>query len=72
MHLIKFNYNRFGVGSNETMAVTIMALEESRLIVWHRDKLKLTISDDLYLQAVLDNVLGKDVVKKCISFTLFF
>jgi len=54
----------FGVGSHETYQVSILALEESRLLVWNRDKLKLSISGDAYLQAVLDNILGKDVVKK--------
>lgn len=34
------------------------------MLVWHRDKLKLSISDDIFLQAVFDNILGKDVVKK--------
>ncbi|CAG2118501.1 unnamed protein product, partial [Medioppia subpectinata] len=47
----------FGVGSHETY-------QESRLLVWNRDKLKLSISCDPYLQTLLDNILGKDVVKK--------
>ncbi|CAG2100593.1 unnamed protein product, partial [Medioppia subpectinata] len=54
----------FGVGSHETYQVSIVALEESRLLVWNRDKLKLSISCDPYLQTLLDNILGKDVVKK--------
>ena len=54
----------FGVGSHETYQVSIVALEESRLLVWNRDKLKLSISCKPYLQTVLDNILGKDVVKK--------
>jgi len=54
----------FGVGSHETYQVSIVALEESRLLVWNRDKLKLSISCDPYLQTILDNILGKDVVKK--------
>ncbi|KAI1292819.1 Blood vessel epicardial substance [Halotydeus destructor] len=59
----------FGVGANATYQVTIMALEESRLIIWHRDKLKLSICNEPYLQAVLDNVLGKDVVRKLLFVT---
>lgn len=59
----------FGVGANETYQVTIMALEESRLMIWHRDKLKLSICTEPYLQAILDNVLGKDVVKKLLFVT---
>ncbi len=59
----------FGVGSHETYQVSIIALEESRLLVWNRDKLKLTISNDNYLQSVLDNILGRDVVKKLLLVT---
>ena len=59
----------FGVGSHSTYQVSIVALEESRLLIWNRDKLKLTISSDPYLQAVLDNILGKDVVKKLLLVT---
>lgn len=59
----------FGVGSNDTYQVTIMALEESRLMTWHRDKLKLSICSEPYLQTVIDNVLGKDVVKKLLFVT---
>jgi len=59
----------FGVGSNETYQVTIMALEESRLMIWHRDKLKLSICTEPYLQCLLDNILGKDVVKKLLFVT---
>ena len=59
----------FGVGSHDTYQVSIVALEESRLLIWNRDKLKLTISSDAYLQAVLDNILGKDVVKKLLLVT---
>lgn len=54
----------FGVCSNDHYQVSITALEECRLLIWHRDKLKLTISNDQFLQAVFDNILGKDVVKK--------
>lgn len=54
----------FGVCTNDNYQVSITALEECRLLVWHRDKLKLSISNDPFLQAVFDNILGKDVVKK--------
>ena len=59
----------FGFGFNKTYQVSIVALEESRLLVWNRDKLKLSISSDPYLQTVLDNILGKDVVKKLLLVT---
>lgn len=41
-----------------------MAMEESRVLIWHRDKLRLSIIGEPYLQTVFDHVLGKDVVKK--------
>ena len=34
------------------------------MLIWHRDKLKLTIITDQFLQAVFDHILGRDVVKK--------
>lgn len=39
-------------------------MEESRILLWHRDKLKLSIISDQFLQAVFDHILGRDVVKK--------
>ncbi|GIY65805.1 popeye domain-containing protein 3 [Caerostris extrusa] len=54
----------FGVCTNDNYQVSITALEECRVLIWHRDKLKLSICDDIFLQAVFDNILGKDVVKK--------
>ncbi|XP_015792564.1 popeye domain-containing protein 3 [Tetranychus urticae] len=59
----------FGVSSSDAYQVTIVALEECRLIVWHRDKLKLIISGDNYLQTLMDSVLGRDVVKKLLFVT---
>lgn len=54
----------FGVGSSDTYQVTVKAMEPTKIMTWHRDKLKLCLSDDDYLKAVMDNILGKDVVKK--------
>uniref|UniRef100_T1JAS8 POPDC1-3 domain-containing protein n=1 Tax=Strigamia maritima TaxID=126957 RepID=T1JAS8_STRMM len=54
----------FGVSTDEFFQVTITALEESRIMVWNRDKLKLTINNESFLQAVFDHILGRDVVKK--------
>lgn len=59
----------FGVCCGDNFQVTTTALERCRLVVWNRDKLKLTISGDSFLQAVFDNVLGKDVVKKLLFVT---
>lgn len=54
----------FGMSSSEKYQVSIVALEESQLLVWNRDKLKLSISSDRYLQTILDHILGRDIVKK--------
>lgn len=54
----------FGMNINEKYQVSISALEDSQFLVWNRDKLKLTISSDRYLQTILDHVLGRDIVKK--------
>jgi len=50
--------------------VSITAMEESRVLIWHRDKLKLTIITDQFLQAVFDHILGRDVVKKLMQVIL--
>jgi hypothetical protein len=39
-------------------------MEDARVLIWHRDKLKLSIITDQFLQAVFDHILGRDVVKK--------
>lgn len=54
----------FGVSTDEYFQVSVTAMEESRVLIWHRDKLKLTIITDQFLQAVFDHILGRDVVKK--------
>lgn len=46
------------------LKVSITAMEDSRILLWHRDKLKLSIMTDQFLQAVFDHILGRDVVKK--------
>lgn len=46
-----------------------MAMEESRVLIWHRDKLKLSIMSEPFLQAVFDHILGRDVVKKLMQVT---
>lgn len=51
------------------LQVSIMAMEESRVLIWHRDKLRLSIIGEPYLQTVFDHVLGKDVVKKLMQVT---
>lgn len=49
--------------------VSIMAMEESRVLIWHRDKLKLSIMAEPFLQSVFDHILGRDVVKKLMQVT---
>lgn len=44
-------------------------MEESRVLIWHRDKLRLSIINDSFLQTVFDHILGKDVVKKLMQVT---
>lgn len=46
-----------------------MAMEESRVLIWHRDKLKLSIMTEPFLQVVFDHILGRDVVKKLMQVT---
>ena len=54
----------FGVTTDEYFQVSVTALEECSVLVWHRDKIKLQIMEDEHLQAVLDHVVGRDVVRK--------
>ncbi|XP_076044453.1 popeye domain-containing protein 3-like isoform X4 [Oratosquilla oratoria] len=54
----------FGVSTDEYFQVSATAIEDARVLLWHRDKLKLTIMGDQFLQAVFDHILGRDVVKK--------
>lgn len=59
----------FGVSTDDFFQVSIMAMEESRVLIWHRDKLKLSIMAEPFLQAVFDHILGRDVVKKLMQVT---
>lgn len=57
----------FVVTTDEFFQVTVTALEDSSVLVWHRDKLKFQMMEDPFLKAVFDHVLGKDVVNKLIQ-----
>uniref|UniRef100_U5EPS9 Putative popeye domain protein n=1 Tax=Corethrella appendiculata TaxID=1370023 RepID=U5EPS9_9DIPT len=59
----------FGVSTDDYFQVSIMSMEESRVLIWHRDKLKLSIMAEPFLQAVFDHILGRDVVKKLMQVT---
>lgn len=51
-------------GNTDKHQVTMVALEDSQMLVWNRDKLKLSISNDRYLQTMLEHILAKDILKK--------
>ena len=53
-----------GVTTDEYFQVSVTALEECSILVWHRDRLKFHLMADSFLQVVFDHVLGRDVVKK--------
>ena len=57
----------FGVTTDEYFQVTVTALEECSVLVWHRDRIKLTLMEDIHLQAVLDKVIARDVVRKLLQ-----
>ncbi|XP_031628557.1 blood vessel epicardial substance isoform X2 [Contarinia nasturtii] len=59
----------FGVSTDDFFQVSIMAMEESRVLIWHRDKLRLSIINDSFLRTVFDHILAKDVVKKLMQVT---
>ncbi|EDX18507.1 GD17511 [Drosophila simulans] len=59
----------FGVSTDDYFQVSIMAMEESRVLIWHRDKLKLSIMAEPFLQTVFDHILGRDVVRKLMQVT---
>lgn len=54
------------------LKVSVTAMEDSRVLLWHRDKLKLSIITDQFLQAVFDHILGRDVVKKLMQVSRHF
>lgn len=71
---IRTTKRKFHNSSWSLFQVSIMAMEESRVLVWHRDKLKLSIMSDAFLQAVFDHILGRDVVHKLMQvlYKLYF
>ncbi|XP_043209794.1 popeye domain-containing protein 3-like [Amphibalanus amphitrite] len=62
----------FSVLTDDYFQVSVTSLQESRVLVWHRDKLKLNIMEDQFLKAVFDNVLGRDVVQKLLQVDRIF
>uniref|UniRef100_A0A2S2PQG6 Blood vessel epicardial substance n=1 Tax=Schizaphis graminum TaxID=13262 RepID=A0A2S2PQG6_SCHGA len=54
----------FGVSTDEFFQVSVTAVEDSRVLLWHRDKLRLSIITDKFLYTIFDHILGRDVVKK--------
>ncbi|MCP6508442.1 popeye domain-containing protein, partial [Klebsiella pneumoniae] len=49
---------------DEFFQVSVTAVEDSRVLLWHRDKLRLSIITDEFLYTIFDHILGRDVVKK--------
>ena len=60
----------FGVTTDEYFQVTVTAVDDCSVLVWHRDKIKHQVMGDHHLQAVLDHVLARDVVKKLLQVSL--
>ena len=44
--------------------MTVTALETSKIVMWHRDRVKFCLMEDQELQAIFDHVVGRDVVRK--------
>ena len=44
--------------------ISATALEETKVLVWHRDKLKLTLMENPYLHTVFEHIVARDVVRK--------
>lgn len=68
----------FGVSTDDYFQVSITAIDEAKVLIWHRDKLKLSIMSDEFLQIAFDHILAKDVVKKlmqvsqvCVNFAIY-
>ncbi|KAI9559318.1 hypothetical protein GHT06_016107 [Daphnia sinensis] len=54
----------FDISSSDVFQVSIQACEESRVLLWHRDKLQSILQKDAFLQSVFHQILGRDVVRK--------
>ncbi|KAI9559314.1 hypothetical protein GHT06_016103 [Daphnia sinensis] len=54
----------FQVSSDEMFQVSIRACEESRVLLWQCDKLRVILQKDAFLRSVLHEILGRDVVRK--------
>ena len=54
----------FGVAADDLFQISATALEETKVLVWHRDKLKLTLMENPYLHTVFEHIVARDVVKK--------
>ena len=61
----------FGVSTDELFQVTVTAVEDSELLVWHRDKLKFALMADPRLQVLFDHVVARDVVRKLMQVLIY-
>ena len=56
--------------THDFFQISISSISESKVIVWHRDKLKLSILNDQFLQSIFDHIIGRDVVNKLLQVSL--
>ena len=49
--------------------ISATALEETKVLVWHRDKLKLILMKNPYLHTVFEHIIARDVVRKLTQVT---
>ena len=52
--------------------ISATALEETKVLVWHRDKLKLTLMERPYLHTVFEHIIARDVVRKLTQVITFY
>jgi len=73
MQVVKLGYRKSLIirSHSPTRKVSATAIEDSRVLIWHRDKLKLSINSDPFLVSVFDHILGRDVVKKLMQVRFF-
>lgn len=53
--------------TNDFFQVSITSIVDSKMVIWHRDKLKLSMMSDTFLQSIFDHIIGRDVVNKLIQ-----
>ena len=54
----------FGVAADDLFQISATALEQTRVLIWHRDKLKLILMEEPFLRNVFEHIIARDVVRK--------